>query len=312
MPEASAKRARERLTQVFREEIGRNEIDGVEIVGGLATLAVVGIGMAGHPGIAARVFGALSAAGVNIVAIAQGSSELNISFVVAAKDAAAAQRSIHDAFQLSKIGGGAATRSTHVDAVLLGFGQIGRALAGMIAKTLSKTAGEARVVKAGKTTNGAVAQRRRHQRQAAKIALRIVAAIDRSGVVFDPKGLSPRAIAALVAAKGDGKGFADVPGGQRAQPTEALALVGRHALSDPILVDVTADDTGPIIKQALLVGHGRRARQQAPAVGAAPGARRARDAWRARRGAASCSRPPSAPGCRSSTPTASSPSRATR
>ena len=110
VPEASAKRARDRLTEVFREEIGRNEIDGVEIVGGLATLAVVGIGMAGHPGIAARVFGALSSAGVNIVAIAQGSSELNISFVVAAKDAAAAQRAIHDAFQLAKIGGGAATQ----------------------------------------------------------------------------------------------------------------------------------------------------------------------------------------------------------
>src|SRR6185369_10855047 len=97
-------------------------------------LAVVGIGMAGHPGIAARVFGALSQAGINIVAIAQGSSELNISFVVAAKDAPAAQRAIHAAFQLAKIGGGAAARADHADAVLLGFGQIGRELATMIAK----------------------------------------------------------------------------------------------------------------------------------------------------------------------------------
>ena len=248
VPEASAKRARERLVEVFREEIGRNEIDGVEIVGGLATLAVVGIGMAGHPGIAARVFGALSSVGVNIVAIAQGSSELNISFVVAAKDAAAAQRAIHDAFQLSKIGGGAATQSTHVDAVMLGFGQIGRALAGMIAKT----AGDARVVKSGKGANGATLNGANGKSQ--KSSLRLVAAIDRSGVVFDPKGLSPRAIASLIAAKEEGKGFADVPGGQRALPSEALALVGKHALSDPILVDVTADDTGPIIKQALSSG----------------------------------------------------------
>ena len=62
--------------------------------------------MAGHLGIASRVFAALAEAGINIVAIAQGSSELNISFVVAAKDAAPAQRAVHAAFQLAKIGGG--------------------------------------------------------------------------------------------------------------------------------------------------------------------------------------------------------------
>jgi len=50
---------------------------------------------------------------INIVAIAQGSSELNISFVVAAKDVAAAQRAVHAAFQLSKIGGGTAARATN-------------------------------------------------------------------------------------------------------------------------------------------------------------------------------------------------------
>ena len=107
---------------------------------GLATVAVVGLGMAGHLGIASRVFTALAEAGINIVAIAQGSSELNISFVVAAKDAAAAQRAVHAAFQLAKIGGGAATRAEHRDVVLLGFGQIGRALAGIMAKKLGAKA----------------------------------------------------------------------------------------------------------------------------------------------------------------------------
>jgi aspartokinase/homoserine dehydrogenase 1 len=253
VPEASARRACQRLTEVFREEIGRHEIDGVTSVGGLATLAVVGIGMAGHPGIAARVFGALSSAAVNIVAIAQGSSELNISFVVAARDATVAQRAIHDAFQLAKIGGGAAARSQHVDAVLLGFGQIGRALAGMIAKTTgeSKAGARARVRAAAHgNANGAA----HGNGKAARPTLRLVAAIDRGGFVFDPQGLSPRVIGALIAGKTDGKGFAELPGGQRAQPSEALAFVGRHALSDPILVDVTADETGPIIKQALTAG----------------------------------------------------------
>ncbi|HEY8922827.1 MAG TPA: aspartate kinase, partial [Polyangia bacterium] len=56
VPETAAKRVRTRLTDEFREEIAREEIDNVEARTGLSTLAVVGLGMAGHPGIAARVF----------------------------------------------------------------------------------------------------------------------------------------------------------------------------------------------------------------------------------------------------------------
>ena len=134
VPGGAGKRARTRLLEEFRDEIGRKDIDGIDVQDGLATVAVVGLGMAGHRGIAARVFAALADAGINIVAIAQGSSELNISFVVASKDAAPAQRAVHAAFQLAKIGGGSATRAAHRDVVLLGFGQIGRALAGIMAK----------------------------------------------------------------------------------------------------------------------------------------------------------------------------------
>ena len=106
------RRARAPGRAEFRDEIARKEIDGVQVQTGLATVAVVGLGMAGHPGIAvAGVQRRWPRRGINIVAIAQGSSELNISFVVAAKDAAAAQRAVHDAFQLAKIGGGAATRA---------------------------------------------------------------------------------------------------------------------------------------------------------------------------------------------------------
>jgi aspartokinase/homoserine dehydrogenase 1 len=181
--------------------------------------------MAGHLGIAARVFAALAQARINIVAIAQGSSELNISFVVAAKDAGAAQRAVHDAFQLAKIGGGAATRAAHSDAVLLGFGQIGRALAEIMAK-----------------------------RRDRKPKLRLVAAIDRKGFVFDPNGLSPRTIAALASAKVAQRSLAEAPGGRLARPTEAIAVLAEHALTDPILVDVTADDTDPLIRQALGAG----------------------------------------------------------
>ncbi len=236
VPEVAGKRARDRLAEEFKSEILRQEIDGVELQTGLATLAVVGIGMAGAPGIAARLFGALSQAGVNIVAIAQGSSELNISFVVAGKDAATAQRAIHRAFQLSKIGGGAATMPTHTDAVLLGFGQIGRTLAEIITKAAS-------------AKNGKTPGRKRTVR-----GIRLVGAIDRSGYVFEPGGLTPKLIAQLAAGKKAGQTLAQLPGGHAARPDEAVALLAQHALTDPMLVDVTADDTTALVKQALTAG----------------------------------------------------------
>ena len=229
VPEGAARRACERLNEEFRDQITRGEIDGIDSRSGLATVAVVGIGMAGHLGIAARVFTALAEAKINIVAIAQGSSELNISFVVAAKDVAAAQRAVHGAFQLSKIGGGAAARAAHTDTVLLGFGQIGRALAKIMAQGQGGKNGK-------------------------RSKLRLVAAIDRSGFVFDPNGLPPRVVAALSAAKEKGKSLAEAPGGRAAAPADALAALAEHALGDPILVDVTADESTPLIRQALGAG----------------------------------------------------------
>jgi len=119
-PEPVADDARESLTREFREEIARGEIDGVDASPGMATVAVVGLGMHGTPGIAAGVFSALAAGGINVVAIAQGSSELNISVVVEAREAAEAQRRIHAAFQLSRIAGGAVIRP-FAFALLVGF-----------------------------------------------------------------------------------------------------------------------------------------------------------------------------------------------
>ncbi len=58
--------------------------------------------MKGIPGVAARVFKAVADAGVNVRMIAQGSSELNISFVVQEEDAVKAVRSLHKEFRLGK------------------------------------------------------------------------------------------------------------------------------------------------------------------------------------------------------------------
>ena len=64
-------------------------------------LAVVGDGMAGTPGVAAKMFGALSSAGVNVRAIAQGASERNISAIIDARDLTRALRAVHASFYLS-------------------------------------------------------------------------------------------------------------------------------------------------------------------------------------------------------------------
>ncbi len=68
----------------------------------VAVVAAIGDHMRGTPGIAATVFGALGAATINVIAISQGSSERNISLVVAEQDASPAVRALHDAFHLER------------------------------------------------------------------------------------------------------------------------------------------------------------------------------------------------------------------
>ena len=227
IPSTSGEAAAAALREAFAPELARHEIDAIEVRPDLATIAVVGLGMAGTPGVAARLFSALADEEVNIVAIAQGASELNISVVVDGNDSAKAQRAIHHAFRLGKIGGGAAVHPEHADVVLLGFGQIGRELAMQMATRSARTAdGQAR----------------------------IVAVVDRSGYVFDTRGLSPKRLEALAAAKATRTPLSSVRRGVRATTDDAIAAIAAHALSRPILVDVTAGDTVPVLVQAMQHG----------------------------------------------------------
>jgi len=99
LPEAA--HAERVVRDAFRDELVHGQIQSVDVAPDCAILAVVGDGMAGTPGVAARVFGALGQAGVNVRAIAQGASERNISLVVDTKQAARALRSVHSSFYLS-------------------------------------------------------------------------------------------------------------------------------------------------------------------------------------------------------------------
>ena len=90
------------LKREFEGEIERRRIDRVASITDIAIIALVGEGIKGVPGVAARAFGVLGTATINILMIAQGSSELNLSIVVRQKDAPRAVQLIHEAFELNK------------------------------------------------------------------------------------------------------------------------------------------------------------------------------------------------------------------
>jgi aspartate kinase len=80
--------------------LGKGVVSEVQSEDDVSVIAAVGAGMQGTPGVAAKIFGAVAELGVNIRMIAQGSSELSISFVVKERDAADALRAIHDKLRL--------------------------------------------------------------------------------------------------------------------------------------------------------------------------------------------------------------------
>ncbi|MBI5956729.1 MAG: ACT domain-containing protein, partial [Chloroflexi bacterium] len=102
IPQSVAERAQIALEAEFEQELARRAIDRVTIQLPVAIVAVVGAGMRRTPGIAARVFGALGANGINVICIAQGSSECNVSLVVDEPEMPAAVRHIHRAFGLGR------------------------------------------------------------------------------------------------------------------------------------------------------------------------------------------------------------------
>jgi aspartokinase/homoserine dehydrogenase 1 len=101
IPQEQAERAAAIVLRAFERELKDGQIQSVDVDPDLAILAVVGDGMAGTPGIAAKVFASLGTAGVNVRAIAQGASERNISAVVDGRNATRALRAVHAGLYLS-------------------------------------------------------------------------------------------------------------------------------------------------------------------------------------------------------------------
>jgi aspartate kinase len=90
------------LEQELAREIERRDLEPVRSEDEVVVLAIVGAGMKGTPGISGRLFGALGQEKINVIAIAQGSSEFNISLVISRSEADKAVRVIHDEFELEK------------------------------------------------------------------------------------------------------------------------------------------------------------------------------------------------------------------
>jgi aspartokinase/homoserine dehydrogenase 1 len=129
VPVAEAAAAEQTVAQAFSAELARGQLQRIEVSPDCSILAVVGDGMAGTPGVAAKVFGALGASGVNVRAIAQGSSERNISVVIDGRQTTRALRAVHSRFYLSP----------HTVSVgLIGPGLVGSAFIDQLASQLTR------------------------------------------------------------------------------------------------------------------------------------------------------------------------------
>jgi aspartokinase/homoserine dehydrogenase 1 len=231
VPEREAQHAARALEKTFAHEIRERFVDRISIDRDVALIAVVGLGMKGTPGIAARVFGAIAREGVNVLAIAQGSSELNITVGVRRGDVPRALRALHAEYQLDRIRPLPDLAEHRTTLTLLGFGQIGRTLAQQIV------------------------EQDRYFRYDLGIELPCIAVADRSGVRIQEKGLTLRRLRALVDAKTRGEPVAATSGDRRdVLADEIRRRVFRLPSGRSILVDVTADETTPLLRDALQAG----------------------------------------------------------
>lgn len=114
------------LRKEFQLEMMTKRIDEIEVDTNLSIVAVVGDKMRNTPGVAGRIFNAFGEKGVNVVAIAQGASELNISIVISNEDEERALNSLHNAFF---------TKRRVLNLIVAGKGLIGTELIKQLKKT---------------------------------------------------------------------------------------------------------------------------------------------------------------------------------
>jgi aspartokinase/homoserine dehydrogenase 1 len=122
--EINAGRAKEVIDATFSYEVDIKKVEPLIVEKGLAIVALVGDNMRNHPGISGKMFGALGRNGVNVRAIAQGSSERNISAVIALGDVKKAINVLHEEFF--------ETTFKQVNLFISGTGNVGGKLLGQL------------------------------------------------------------------------------------------------------------------------------------------------------------------------------------
>lgn len=122
--EADTEKAKRSIDQVFDHEIQSGKVDPLKVETGLSIVALVGEQMKSHPGVSGKMFGALGRNGINVRAIAQGSSEKNISAVLSSKDVKKAINVLHEEFF--------ETTYKQLNVFIAGTGNVGGKLIGQI------------------------------------------------------------------------------------------------------------------------------------------------------------------------------------
>ncbi len=163
-----------------------------------------------------------------MLAIAQGSSELNITATIHQKDVPAALNALHQQYRLDRIRPLPDREGHESNLVLLGFGQIGRALANQ----MSSQSG--------------------YFRKNLGLNLKTIAVIDRTGLKLDERGYSPQRLKELIRVKASRKVASSPPSHN---PKRSLQLLQNRLwplpLHQPVLVDLTAAETAPLLLEAL-------------------------------------------------------------
>ncbi len=215
------------LKRELRPELARGNVEEIDVSSRIGLVAAVGLGMAHTPGIAARVFGALARRRLNILAIAQGSSELNISLALEESDIPIAVRALHEEFGLHRIDTGDDT-GERFDLLLFGTGKIGRAVARLLMG------------------------RSQYIERRFGLEPRIVALADRSGFFFEPRGIANSQIESLLEGKVKGESLHSRGALPLPNPKHLVETALQYRLVHPILVDLSdADDSGEAFRFAL-------------------------------------------------------------
>lgn len=122
------------MREEFKNELAHGDINSIIIEKDLATIAIVGENMKQTPGIAGKLFNVLGRNGINVIACAQGASELNISFVIKLDSLRKALNVIHESFFLSEY--------KEMNLFLVGVGLVGGSLLQQLQQQMPKLMAE--------------------------------------------------------------------------------------------------------------------------------------------------------------------------